>query len=285
MQSSALCASGASLCASGRRLPGRSRSARKVDSVRTRVAVKEVGSGTYESDEVVRPLTRAQQDVLLQSLAADLENSYAEGFTYTPFAADMKFVDPVVSLEGRTAYKLMWSPLWFAMNQMLDPESLRFELKSIEIIDGDADPLKTVAFPPKADGPSSPRVASCAVHCVWETYGTGKANFNLPEGLPFDLGGRGVLNQKEFFMSGQDVFRIDSAGRVMLHESAWDQSPEAIMSYLNPLAHIPMLEDIMPVFSNAVPKKPTPEEPVAEEVDAEVVSGEETYTGYSYPKK
>ena len=31
---------------------------------------------------------------------ADLENSYAEGFTYTPFAADMKFVDPVVSLEG-----------------------------------------------------------------------------------------------------------------------------------------------------------------------------------------
>jgi hypothetical protein len=37
------------------------------------------------------------------------------------------------------------------------------------------------------------------------------------EGLPFDLGGKGVLNQKEFYMSGQDVFRIDTAGRVMQH--------------------------------------------------------------------
>ena len=101
-------------------------------SVRARVATDpSIGDGVYTSDEVVRPLTAAQKDVLLQSLAADLENSYAEGFTFTPFAADMKFVDPVVSLEGRTAYKLMWSPLWFAMNQVLEPESLRFELKTL----------------------------------------------------------------------------------------------------------------------------------------------------------
>jgi len=60
-------------------------------------------------------------------------------------------------------------------------------------------------------------------------------------------------------MSGQDVFRIDSAGRVMRHESAWDQSPEAAVSYLNPLAHIPILEEFLPIFSNAVPKRPVPE--------------------------
>ena len=95
---------------------------------------------------------------------------------------------------------------------------------------------------------------------MWETYGTGKANFNLPEGLPFDLGGVGVLNQKEFYMSGQDVFRIDSSGRVMRHESAWDQAPEAIISYLNPLAHMPILERFVPVFSNAVPKRQASEE-------------------------
>ena len=72
--------------------------------------------------------------------------------------------------------------------------------------------MSDVAYPPRTDAPPAPRVATCAVHCVWETYGTGKTNFNLPEGLPFDLGGKGVLNQKDFYMSGQDVFRIDSAG-------------------------------------------------------------------------
>ena len=27
------------------------------------------------------------------------------------------------------------------------------------------------------------------------------------------------------------------------------------MSYLNPLAHIPILEEFLPIFSNAVPKR------------------------------
>jgi hypothetical protein len=71
-----------------------------------------------------------------------------------------------VSLEGRTAYKLMWSPLWFAMNQVLEPSSLRFELKSLEIIDADADPLSDVAYPPRADAPGPPRTATCAVGAV-----------------------------------------------------------------------------------------------------------------------
>lgn len=217
--SSALCASAAAARVTAARASTKPGQRARRTSVRARVASEpsQVGDGVYQSDEVVRPLTAAQMDVLLQSLAADLENSYAEGFTYTPFAADMKFVDPVVSLEGRTAYKLMWSPLWFAMNQVLEPSSLRFELKSLEIVDADADPLSGVAYPPRADAPPAPRSATCAVHCVWETYGEGKANFNLPEGLPFDLSGMGVLKQKEFFMSGQDVFRIDSAGRVMRH--------------------------------------------------------------------
>jgi hypothetical protein len=72
------------------------------------------------------------------------------------------------------------------------------------------------------------------------------------------VAGKAIVGQKEFYMSGQDVFRIDSAGRVMRHESAWDQAPEAIMSYLNPLAHIHLLEQFLPVFSNAVPKRPVP---------------------------
>jgi hypothetical protein len=107
---------------------------------------------------------------------------------------------------------------------MLEPSTLRFVIKSLEVVDAEADPLSSVAYPPRSDGDvavSAPlRGASCAVHCVWETYGTGKARFNLPEGLPFDLGGKGVLEQKEFYMSGQDVYRIDSAGRVMRHGGA-----------------------------------------------------------------
>ena len=118
---------------------------------------------------------------------------------------------------------------------------------------------------------------------MWETYGTGKANFNLPDGLPFDLGGVGVLNQKEFYMSGQDVFRVDSSGRVMRHESAWDQAPEAILSYLNPLAHIPILEQFVPVFSNAVPKRESPEDERDEEAATEEVEPETVITSSTDP--
>ena len=97
-------------------------SLRRGRSVRARVATEtgstRVGDGVFDSDEVVRPLSAAQKDVLLQSLAADLENQYAEGFTYTPFSAGMTFADPVVILEGRTPYKLMMGPTWFTVNQV-----------------------------------------------------------------------------------------------------------------------------------------------------------------------
>jgi hypothetical protein len=93
----------------------------------------------------------------------------------------------MVTLEGRTAYKLMCGPLFWSMNQMLDPASLRFELKSLTLVAAEADPLSEVAYPPRADGPPAPRTATCAVHAVWETYGTGR----LPSffSLPTDLGG------------------------------------------------------------------------------------------------
>ena len=45
------------------------------------------------------------------------------------------------TLEGRTAYTLMCGPLFWSMNQMLDPASLRFELKSLTLVAAEADPL------------------------------------------------------------------------------------------------------------------------------------------------
>jgi hypothetical protein len=77
--------------------------------------------------------------------------------------------------------------------------------------------------------------------------------------------------------------RVCVAWRTLRRESAWDQSPEAILSYLNPLAHIPILEEFLPVFSNAVPKRAAPEtEPAgAEGVDPEVM-GSQPYSGGSY---
>jgi len=69
--------------------------------------------------------------------------------------------------------------------------------------------------------------------CVTLPRGTGRlpSFFSLPTDLggfelPTQVRGKPIVGQKEFYMSGQDVFRIDSAGRVMRHESAWDQSPE-----------------------------------------------------------
>ena len=84
-----------------------------------------IGDGVYDSDEVVTPLSSSQQEALLTSLRADLENSYAEGFTFTPFAVDMTYADPLVHLEGRTAHKVAWALNFFTVNQMLaGPEHL-----------------------------------------------------------------------------------------------------------------------------------------------------------------
>jgi hypothetical protein len=80
--SSAICASAAAAArVTAPRVTSQPRQHARRTSVRARVATErgaEVGDGVYNSDEVVRPLTYQQKDVLLQSLAADLENSYAE---------------------------------------------------------------------------------------------------------------------------------------------------------------------------------------------------------------
>ena len=121
---------------------------------------------------------------------------------------------------------------------MPEPSSVRYVLKSLEFVPSDADPLSAVAHQPKHDDAyaAAPlRPAAAAVHAVWETYGNGRApTFSLPEGLPLGLGGKAVLEQKELFISGQDVFRIDAAGRVLRHESAWDQSLEVGRCRLTP---------------------------------------------------
>jgi len=221
-----------------------------------------IEDGVFEA-EILSPLSAEVIASIVESLRKDLEGQYADGFTYTPFASDLQFVDPVVALEGRVSYNLLWSPLWFAMNQILEPSSLEFKLVSLEVIEAAADPLATVPNPPREDAPRAPREAVCAVHAVWETFGTGKYNF--------EAGGFKLLEQQPFYMSGQDVFRIDASGRVMRHESAWDQSPSALAAYGNPLAHSPAFSNIIPFFADQVVKKPEPPSEDAEDEAVETI--------------
>lgn len=189
------------------------------------------------------------QRQVLKSLRTDLENSYKNGFTYTPLAVDLQFVDPLVHTEARLPYELLWAPMWAAMKSIMDEDSLTFEVKSIEIVDADFSPFDAVAYPPHAGAPTLKRDASFAVHCIWETRGTGKFKFSAPM-TAFTL-----LDQKPFFMSGQDVFRIDNKGQVFRHESGWDQNPVNLMAYLNPLAHFAPLEKVVPYFAAAIPAR------------------------------
>lgn len=211
----------------------------------------------------------------LEALKEDLTNQYANGFTFTPLAPDLRFVDPLVATEGRLTYELVWTPTWALMNTFMDADSLRYQLKSIEIVEGDVDPLSSVAHPPK-EKVALPRPTAFSVHTVWETYGSGRVNVSAP------LGGFS-LEQRDFYLSGQDMFRVDDRGRLMLHESAWDQSPVALLAYANPLGHLPflkqidlpILKEVLPFFADAIPSRPDEEVEVSDAATGFIPEGTE----------
>lgn len=196
----------------------------------------------------------AEEERMVDCLRKDLENIYVDGMTYTPISSDIHFVDPLISLHGRTPYaKLMLEPTVLTLKNLMEPGTARMEVKSINVVAGDYS-IEDTAYPPKANAAKPSREASYAVHVVWETHGAGRLNLQIPGGVK-------LIQQKPFYFSGQDVFRVDSKGQVFRHDSAWDQAPLNMLSYFNPLAHLPLVESALPMFANMIPKKEEPETP------------------------
>merc|ERR1711862_367805 len=59
--------------------------------------------------EAQQTIDEAQEN-LLRALAFDLTHQFSNGFTFTPLAANIEFVDPVVPTEGRVQYHFLHAP-------------------------------------------------------------------------------------------------------------------------------------------------------------------------------
>jgi len=173
-----------------------------------------------------------EQESMMKAIRVDLESAYKEdggGFTFTPLASDLQFVDPFVHTEGRLLSDVYLAPQMAAIKGIADPESLKFKVKSIKVVAADFDPWGNATYPPRTDAPVAKRSAKYAIYATWETSCQGRFNITGPNGA-------NLFEQKPFYMSGQDVFRVDERGQVSRLEMAIDQHPLAIAAHFSPFA-------------------------------------------------
>jgi len=144
----------------------------------------------------------------------------------------LKTLSPLSALYKSTLYKFI-----------VDEESAHFTIKNIVEASGNVNPFADLASPPWGKGEDS-KGATWAVHAVWEIEAEGRHHIS------------GVIEQKPFYLSGHDVFRMDASGRVISHERGFDQTLASLASYFNPLQHVaddfnplqhvPSLDSVLP---------------------------------------
>jgi len=197
----------------------------------------------------------AVQQKSLQAVKSDLlnRNIFSEGFIYTPLAADVESVDPMFHIKGKVAYQLYLASTVVGMKSLVDTSTLEFDVTDIQLVDGDFDPFVAVDYPPVRT-PKANRDSKFGVYFKWEMSGKGAVQM------------MGLVEQKPLYISGQDVFRFDSVGKVFRIDSSWDQDPMSFGAYFNPLAHITALDTVTPLFKNSLPKRK--QLPVADDMES-----------------
>lgn len=179
---------------------------------------------------------------IVEAIREDLTHQFTDGFIATPFSENVRSANPFIETKGRLTFEILKnvSPLQL-LNLYMAGDSATFKIKSIQQADPDVDPFYGLPSPPRGRIHDHWDDATWAVHAEWEIQGKGR--FQLAP----------LLEQRPFYLSGHDVFRIDANGKVIVHEKGFDQDLRSVLSYFDPHAHVPSLDKLYPVD---VPRKP-----------------------------
>ncbi|CAI5477877.1 unnamed protein product [Closterium sp. Yama58-4] len=157
-------------------------------------------------DEAAQP-SDARMARVMRVLREDLPAQYERDLDWSIYDASVAFVDPVTRLDGLFLYRGMISSLRLITSVGFEPGSLVFEVHSLEEVPPDARTLSP--FSPRAGPEGRVGEAVGAVRSVWSTRGHTRWG-------------------KALSITGDDVFRINSTGKIITHESAWNESPSHV---------------------------------------------------------
>lgn len=152
-----------------------------------------------------------QVHLIIKTLSEDLPRQYEADMDWSVYADSVTFVDPVTKLRGLLLYRGMISTIRLLTSTVFEPSTILFRLLSIdEISAGGITLSKYSPLPFEAD-----HEALAAVRTLWETTGTSRWG-------------------KKLFISGDDVFRIGKEGKIVSHESAWNEEPSSLWKGIKP---------------------------------------------------
>eukprot|EP00897_Mesotaenium_endlicherianum_P002796 jgi/Mesen1/2544/ME000161S01593 len=150
---------------------------------------------------------------IMEILKGDLPDQYQKEMDWSIYDSSVIFVDPVTRLKGKLPYRGMIFTLRWLTSGLFEEATATFELFSIQEVDKGA--ATTSAYGPKDLG----QRVECkrAIRTVWATRGTTRWG-------------------KLFEITGDDIFRVDKNGKLVTHESAWNEAPSQVWADFRPFS-------------------------------------------------
>lgn len=142
-----------------------------------------------------------------RALELDLPLQYDLDMDWSVYDDSVGFADPVSLFEGKLVYRGMIGTLRLVAMAAFEPGTAKFELYSVEEVPPTAS--TTSPYPAQPDLEARQSEAVAALRTTWRTLGRTRWG-------------------KDLIISGDDIFRINSKGLIITHESAWNESPSEV---------------------------------------------------------
>lgn len=151
-------------------------------------------------------ISPAPAEQVAELLKRDLPLQYSDPqkLDFSVYERDVRFTDPMTSIEGKLSYRGMIFTIAIMARTLFRPSTVSFELPECKIVNDD----KTEA----ADDPNN----SSNAYILTRFITKGETRWSSPGSAPVVI-------------SGWDKFHLSSSlDKIRWHESAWDQTPQEV---------------------------------------------------------